>query len=122
MWFAARHALLLAERSGPVHTWIMVSERGIGPTIETVPEGDDRIRLVCPDCGYIAYENPKVVVGAVCGTATAVMIAFSGPIFGMDPHTGVDPISFMWIGPTALLVNLASGSLVSLGLQRKKPT
>ena len=62
-----------------------------------------------------------VVVGAVCGTATAVLIAFSGPIFGMDPHTGLDPISFMWIGPTALLVNLASGTLVSLGLQRKKP-
>ncbi|MGE4561871.1 MAG: NUDIX hydrolase [Rhodospirillales bacterium] len=44
----------------------MVSERKIGPSVETVPEGDDRIRLVCPDCGYISYENPKVVVGAVC--------------------------------------------------------
>jgi ADP-ribose pyrophosphatase YjhB (NUDIX family) len=31
-----------------------------------VPAGDDRERLVCDDCGYIAYENPKVVVGAVC--------------------------------------------------------
>ena len=44
----------------------MVSERKIGPSVETVPEGEDRIRLVCPDCGYISYENPKVVVGAVC--------------------------------------------------------
>ena len=44
----------------------MVSERKIGPSVETVPEGDDRVRLVCPDCGYISYENPKVVVGAVC--------------------------------------------------------
>ncbi len=34
--------------------------------MELVPEGDTRARLVCPDCGYIAYENPKVVVGAVC--------------------------------------------------------
>jgi len=34
--------------------------------VELVPEGDTRARLVCPDCGYIAYENPKVVVGAVC--------------------------------------------------------
>ena len=32
----------------------------------TVPEGDNRTRLVCPDCGYIEYDNPKVVVGAVC--------------------------------------------------------
>lgn len=37
-----------------------------GPTLNIVPEGDDRPRLTCPDCGYIAYENPKVVVGAVC--------------------------------------------------------
>ena len=37
-----------------------------GPSVKIVPEGDDRPRLTCPDCGYIAYENPKVVVGAVC--------------------------------------------------------
>lgn len=30
-----------------------------------VPPGEDRERLVCPDCSYIAYENPKIVVGAV---------------------------------------------------------
>lgn len=30
-----------------------------------VPEGDTRPRQVCTDCGFIAYENPKVVVGAV---------------------------------------------------------
>jgi ADP-ribose pyrophosphatase YjhB (NUDIX family) len=33
--------------------------------VRRVPEGDDRERLVCPDCGYVAYENPKVVVGSV---------------------------------------------------------
>jgi len=36
-----------------------------GPRQRLVPEGDDRERLVCPDCGYIAYENPLIVVGAV---------------------------------------------------------
>ncbi len=30
------------------------------------PEGDDRPRVVCSDCGFILYENPKVIVGAVC--------------------------------------------------------
>jgi ADP-ribose pyrophosphatase YjhB (NUDIX family) len=30
------------------------------------PDGDNRQRLVCTDCGFIRYENPKVVVGAVC--------------------------------------------------------
>ncbi len=33
--------------------------------IRQIPEGDNRERLVCPDCGHIAYENPKVVVGSV---------------------------------------------------------
>jgi ADP-ribose pyrophosphatase YjhB (NUDIX family) len=30
-----------------------------------VPAGDNRSRLICNDCGFINYENPKVVVGAV---------------------------------------------------------
>jgi ADP-ribose pyrophosphatase YjhB (NUDIX family) len=33
--------------------------------VRNIPEGDTRERLVCPDCGHIAYENPKVVVGSV---------------------------------------------------------
>ncbi len=36
-----------------------------GPRELRIPDGDDRERLLCPDCGYIAYENPKIVVGAV---------------------------------------------------------
>ena len=36
-----------------------------GPRVRTVPAGDNRQRLVCPDCNYIQYENPLVVVGAV---------------------------------------------------------
>jgi hypothetical protein len=55
-----------------------------------------------------------VFAGAVCGTATAILIAFSGNIFGFDPVTGYDPVSFMWISPVALAVNLAVGSVVSL--------
>jgi ADP-ribose pyrophosphatase YjhB (NUDIX family) len=31
-----------------------------------VPEGDTHHRLVCDSCGFVAYENPKVVVGSVC--------------------------------------------------------
>lgn len=37
----------------------------IGPRERRVPEGDDRERLLCPECGYVAYENPKLVAGAV---------------------------------------------------------
>jgi ADP-ribose pyrophosphatase YjhB (NUDIX family) len=38
---------------------------GAGPRVHEVPEGDNRPRLVCPDCGFINYENPKIVAGAV---------------------------------------------------------
>jgi ADP-ribose pyrophosphatase YjhB (NUDIX family) len=30
-----------------------------------IPQGDNRERLVCADCGHVAYENPKIVTGAV---------------------------------------------------------
>lgn len=39
--------------------------RTTGPREPRIPAGDDRERLVCPDCGFIEYANPKVVVGAV---------------------------------------------------------
>ena len=36
-----------------------------GPSVTLVPDGDNRERQVCPDCGFINYENPKIVVGSV---------------------------------------------------------
>ena len=87
-----------------------------------------------------------VWIGAICGTLTAVAIAFSGPLvyllhtqFGVEPATlGVeiitrtdsatgeswktceDPISFQWISPVALAVNLSIGCLVSILLPQRK--
>ncbi len=39
-----------------------------------VPSGDDKPRLVCGDCGWIHYVNPKVVVGAVCSFGERVLL------------------------------------------------
>lgn len=36
-----------------------------GPRERRIPPGDDRERLTCPDCGYVAYQNPLIVVGSV---------------------------------------------------------
>ena len=33
--------------------------------IRQIPDGDNRERDVCADCGHIAYVNPKIVVGSV---------------------------------------------------------
>ncbi len=45
-----------------------------GQFIRRVPEGDDRERLTCADCGFVAYENPKVVVGSVVAAGEQVLL------------------------------------------------
>ena len=45
-----------------------------GPSVLQIPEGDNRERLTCPDCGFINYENPKIVVGAVCTWENRVLL------------------------------------------------
>ena len=45
-----------------------------GPREHRIPEGDNRERLLCPDCGYVAYENPKLVVGTVIEHETKVLL------------------------------------------------
>jgi ADP-ribose pyrophosphatase YjhB (NUDIX family) len=42
--------------------------------VRRVPEGDNRERLICADCGHIAYDNPKVVVGSVIVAGGAVLM------------------------------------------------
>ncbi|MEO3428085.1 NUDIX hydrolase [Pelagibius sp. CAU 1746] len=41
---------------------------------QRVPEGDDRPRLVCADCGFINYENPKIVVGSVAAWEGRILL------------------------------------------------
>ena len=89
---------------------------------------------------FVSFARPAGVwAGAICGTLVSGMIAFSGPLvtfvhlkfgipvetFGVelhttiDPTTGVeqvmagDPVSFQWIGPAGLLVDLVVGLVVS---------
>lgn len=52
------------EKPSPPIPAITTIEDG-GPRVRTVPEGDNMERLVCPDCGFVNYENPKIVVGTV---------------------------------------------------------
>jgi ADP-ribose pyrophosphatase YjhB (NUDIX family) len=55
-----------------------------GPSLLTVPAGDTHERKVCPDCGFIAYENPKIVVGAVCRWEERVLLCRRA----IDPRLG----------------------------------
>jgi ADP-ribose pyrophosphatase YjhB (NUDIX family) len=36
-----------------------------GPSVRAVPEGDNRERMICAECGFVLYDNPKIVVGSV---------------------------------------------------------
>ncbi|KAI9121956.1 hypothetical protein K1719_006645 [Acacia pycnantha] len=36
-----------------------------GPTKHDIPEGEERLRAICTDCGKIIYQNPKMVVGCL---------------------------------------------------------
>jgi ADP-ribose pyrophosphatase YjhB (NUDIX family) len=38
------------------------------------PDGDNRERLVCDSCGFVSYENPKVVVGSVCTWGDRILL------------------------------------------------
>jgi ADP-ribose pyrophosphatase YjhB (NUDIX family) len=40
----------------------------------TIPKGDDRERAVCAHCGFIDYQNPKVVVGSVALWKTKILL------------------------------------------------
>lgn len=35
------------------------------PVRYAVPEGDNRERHICPDCGTIHYQNPKIIAGCI---------------------------------------------------------
>jgi ADP-ribose pyrophosphatase YjhB (NUDIX family) len=45
-----------------------------GPSVRAVPEGDDRERMICADCGFILYDNPKIVVGSVVRWGERVLL------------------------------------------------
>jgi len=95
---------------------------------------------------FVPFARPiGVWLGAIAGVTTATVTAFSGPLFGLlinhfgvdpdlfgttvrliaDPVSGTaryvaeDPISFQWIAPFALGVNLAVGTLVSWWASRR---
>ncbi len=41
---------------------------------QRVPDGDDRPRRVCTDCGFVDYENPRVVVGSVVSWQDQILL------------------------------------------------
>ena len=63
-----------------------------------VPEGDNRERDVCTDCGYVAYENPKIIVGSVVSVEGRVLMCRRA----IEPRKGfwTLPAGYMELGET----------------------
>ncbi|EKV30539.1 FAD pyrophosphatase [Caenispirillum salinarum AK4] len=76
-----------------------VTEAPRGPVVERVPEGDERPRMVCDDCGFINYENPKIIVGAVVTWGDKYLLARRA----IEPRKGfwTIPAGFMELNESA---------------------
>jgi ADP-ribose pyrophosphatase YjhB (NUDIX family) len=66
--------------------------------VSRIPEGDNRERMVCADCGHIAYENPKIIVGSVVVSNDAVLMCRRA----IEPRHGfwTLPAGYMELGET----------------------
>ena len=66
---------------------------------QLVPEGDNRLRDVCDACGYVAYSNPKIVVGSVLVHRGQVLLCRRA----IEPRRGywTLPAGFLEHGETA---------------------
>lgn len=58
-----------------------------------VPEGDDHERMVCGDCGFVSYENPKIITGSVVTYDDKILLCKRA----IDPQKGrwTIPAGFM---------------------------
>jgi len=63
-----------------------------------------------------------VWIGTVGSVGAAVLVAFSGAIFGVDPETGWDPVSFQHIPLVSLGVGGLAGWVGSMIFPRKDKT
>lgn len=63
-----------------------------------IPTGDSKQRIVCPSCGYIHYENPKMVCGVLAVYDDKILLCQRA----IEPRYGLWtlPAGFMEIGET----------------------
>lgn len=71
---------------------------------------------------FVPFSNAiGVWIGTIASIGVAVLIAFSGVFFGVDPITGNDPVSFQWIQPAALVAGVVVGLVACKLFSRAEP-
>jgi ADP-ribose pyrophosphatase YjhB (NUDIX family) len=70
----------------------------MGRFTRKIPEGDNLERLVCGDCGYVQYDNPKIICGVVPTFEDRILLCTRA----IDPRAGywTVPAGFLEIGET----------------------
>ena len=65
-----------------------------GDSLETrIPAGDDRTRHVCPACGIVHYQNPKIVTGCLPVWENSVLLC----------KRAIEPRSGYWTVPAGFM-------------------
>src|SRR5208283_937303 len=82
---AAAPGLLYGPRTVTFHAMASFQRR--------IPQDDNRERSVCAECGYVAYENPKVIVGSVVGLGDRILMC----------RRGIPPRAGFWTLPAGYL-------------------
>lgn len=68
------------------------------PSDYKIPQGDEKPRLICPNCGYIHYENPKIICGTLAIHQDKILLCRRA----IEPRYGywTLPAGFMELGET----------------------
>ncbi|KNA09647.1 hypothetical protein SOVF_151660 [Spinacia oleracea] len=70
-----------------------------GPTKHEIPDGDEKMRAICTQCGKVAYQNPKMVVGCLIEHEEKILLCKRNiqPSYGLWTL----PAGFMEMGESA---------------------
>ncbi|MGM0553290.1 MAG: NUDIX domain-containing protein [Pseudomonadota bacterium] len=61
--------------------------------IRAIPAGDDRERRICNHCGFVDYENPRIIVGSVAVWEDRVLLC----------RRAIDPRKGRWTLPAGFM-------------------
>ncbi|MFN0023372.1 MAG: NUDIX domain-containing protein [Parvularculaceae bacterium] len=78
----------------------MTGKTLLSPQFEKMaPAGDDRARDVCGHCGFVDYQNPKIVVGSVASSGGRILLCRRA----IEPRLGfwTLPAGYLELGESA---------------------
>jgi ADP-ribose pyrophosphatase YjhB (NUDIX family) len=74
------------------------------PVTSKIPDDDTRLRFVCPQCGIVHYQNPKMVVGSIPAWN------FDGELKILLCKRAIEPRYGYWTLPAGFMENAETSS------------